>query len=163
MEMVQQLEIDYLHFSFLVVGHTKFDIDRVFSVTAKAYSTSDVFNLLDVMSQANNISGVMVNGNSILNWRDAKYSKLPGIRALHNFLNAMMFVRDYCHEEAGAPKQSTITLTGNKIPEFNCFPGVKENYVDLGRIRTLQDTKLNHLKQMFKNYISQEQWLDFLK
>ncbi len=54
MEMVQQLEIDYLHFShfsFLVVGHTKFDIDRVFSVTEKAYSTSDVFNTQSLLDR----------------------------------------------------------------------------------------------------------------
>ena len=54
--------IDYLWFSFLITGHTKFDIDREFSVTAEAYNTADVFNtqeLLDVMTQSNNISGVI--------------------------------------------------------------------------------------------------------
>ena len=95
MEMVQQTKIDYVRFSFLVIGHTKFDIDRVFSVTSKAYNASDVFisqELLDVMCHSDTIPGILVEGNSISNWRDPvsrKYSKLPGIRALHHFL---MFV-----------------------------------------------------------------------
>ena len=41
-------------FSFLIAGHTKFDVDRMFSLTAKAYNASDVFDtqeLLQVMCQ----------------------------------------------------------------------------------------------------------------
>lgn len=147
----------------------------MFSITAKAYNTSDVFNtqeLLVVMSQSDTISEVMVNGNMISNWRDAvsqKYSKLPGIRVLHDFLivrnptsrNAMMIVRDFCHE--GAPKPTTMTLNSGTTSEFNCFPTPKENYVELGRIRTLPTTKLNHLRQMSNNNIPMERWFDFLK
>ena len=79
--MRQHGVIDYLRFSFLIAGHTKFDVDHAFSVTAKAYNTADVFNtqeLLDVMTQSDHISGVIVTGESILNWRDKvsqKYSK----------------------------------------------------------------------------------------
>jgi len=107
MEMVQHGFIDYLRFSFLIAGHTKFDVDRMFSATTKAYNASDVFNtqgLLHVMSQYDKISGIIVGGDSILNWRNKvsqKYSKLPGISELHDFLivrnptknNAMMLVR----------------------------------------------------------------------
>ena len=122
MEMIQQGIIDYLRISFLIAGHTKFDVDRVFSVTAKAYNASDVFNtqeLLHVMCESENISGVVVTGRSIRNWRDKvseKYTKLPGIRDLHNFLvvknpttlNAMMLVRDFCH--VGTAKPGTMKL-----------------------------------------------------
>ena len=45
MEMVQHGFIDCLQFSFLIVGHTKFDVDRMFSATAKAYNASDVSTL----------------------------------------------------------------------------------------------------------------------
>jgi len=65
--------ISYLQFSFLIAGHTKFDVDRMFSVTAKAYNAYDVFNtqeLLDVMSQSDKISGVIVGGDLISNWCD---------------------------------------------------------------------------------------------
>ena len=62
MEMVQHRFIDYLSFSILIAGHTTFDVHRMFSITAKAYNTSDVFNsqeLVDVMYQCDEISGVI--------------------------------------------------------------------------------------------------------
>ena len=65
METVQHGFIDYLRFSFLIAGHTKFDVDCMFSVTAKAYNASDVFNtqeLLHVTSQYDKISGIIVVG-----------------------------------------------------------------------------------------------------
>ena len=49
MEMLQHDFIDYLRFSFLIAGHTKFDVDRMFSVTAKAYNASDVFNTQELL------------------------------------------------------------------------------------------------------------------
>ena len=145
MEMIQNGSIDYLRFSFLVAGHTKFDVDRIFSVTAKAYNASDVFNtqeLLAVMSQSDKISGAIVDGDSILSWRDKvsqKYSKLPGIRDLHDFLiiqnpttnNAMMLVREFCH--GGAAKPTTLSLNSGVSPEFNCCPGPNETYSELGQ------------------------------
>lgn len=175
MEMVQQGVVEYLRFSFLIVGHTKFDVDRVFSVTAKAYNSADVFNtqeLLDVMTQSNNISGCIVAGDSISNWRDKvsqKYSKLPGIRELHDFVivrkpstkNAMMLVRRFCHE--GAPQPTSMSLNHGMSPEFNCFPALSETYLQLGKTRELQSTKLAHLQQMFKNYIPPERLLNFLR
>ena len=74
-----------LRVSFLIAGHTKFDVDRLFSITAKSYNSADVFNtreLVTVMSQSENITAVLEEGRSIKNWRDSvalKYSKLPGI------------------------------------------------------------------------------------
>ena len=175
MEMVQHGVIDYLRFSFLIAGHTKFDVDRVFSVTAKAYNTADVFNtqeLLQVMTRSDNICGVIVTGDSILNWRDSvsqKYSKLPGIRELHDFLivrnpttkNAMMFVREFCHE--GAPKPTSLKVNNASSPEVNCFPSPSDSYLQLGKTRALQSTKLAHLHQMFNSYIPPERCFDFLK
>ena len=58
--------LDYLHCSFLVVGHIKFDVDQVFSVTTKAFNFSDVFNtneLVKVMSQPNLITAKQVKGD----------------------------------------------------------------------------------------------------
>ena len=175
MEMVQHGVIDYLRFYFLIARHTKFDVDCVFSVTAKAYNTADVFNtqeLLDVMTQSDRISGVIVTGESILNWRDKvsqKYSKLPGIRELHDFLivrnpttkNAMMLVRELCYE--GAPKPTSMKLNRATSPEFNCFPSPSDTYLQLGKMRVLQSTKLAHLHQMFNSYIPPERFFDLLK
>ena len=175
MEMVQHGFIDYLWFSFLIAGHTKFDVDRMFSVTAKAYNSSDVFNtqeLVDVMSQSDKISGVIIGGNLISNWRNQvsqKYSKLPGIRDLHDFAivrnpttnNATMLVREFCH--GGATKPTTLSLNHGVSPELNICPGPCETYDQLGKTRALQPIKLAHLKQMYNNYIAPEQWFDFLK
>ena len=111
MEMVQRKIVDYLRFSLLVASHTKFDVDHLFSVTAKAYNSADIFNtseLASVMSQAENVTAVVDNGSLIYNWRDKvtkKYSKLPGIRELHDVFvlrdpltgNAKMFIRDLCY------------------------------------------------------------------
>ena len=43
-ELVQQGVMDFIRVSFMVVGHTKFEPDRLFSMTAKAYASSDVFS-----------------------------------------------------------------------------------------------------------------------
>lgn len=43
MEYVGQGFVDYFHMSFMIAGHTKFDVDRAFSATAKAYNAVDVF------------------------------------------------------------------------------------------------------------------------
>ena len=42
MELVQQGVMDFIRVSFMVAGHTKFEPDRLFSMTAKAYASSDV-------------------------------------------------------------------------------------------------------------------------
>ena len=58
--------LDYLYCSFLVVGHMKFDVDKVFSVPAKVFNSSDVFNtneLVNVMSQPNQITAKQVKGD----------------------------------------------------------------------------------------------------
>ena len=125
MEIVQQKILDYLRISFLIAGHTKFDVDRLFSVTAKSYNAADVFNsqeLTQVMSQSENITAVLENGRLIQNWREKvtiKYSKLPGIRDLHDFVmvrspetgSATMLVRDYCYGGAGTRENAEYGIT----------------------------------------------------
>lgn len=146
------------------------------SVTAKAYFTADnIFNtqeLVNVMCQSDTITGILINGSSVSNWREKiaqKYSKLPGIRELHDFLivcnpstqNAMMLTREYCH--GGAAKPATMKLNNNFTSDFNCFCATNETYLELEKIRTLQSTKLSHIQQMCNNYIPPERWFDFLK
>ena len=76
----------------MIVDHAKFDVDHAFSATAKAYNSSDVFTtreLPDVMSQSPSVTCLVDNGKLLKPWRDklsAKYSKLPGIRSLHDFI-----------------------------------------------------------------------------
>ena len=60
--------------------------------TSKVFNSSDVFNtseLVSVMSQPNHITGKLINGDLIYNWQEkisTKYSKLPGIHDLHDFV-----------------------------------------------------------------------------
>ena len=62
MELIQEKIPDFIRVSFMIVGHTKFEVDRVFSSTSKAYNQSDVFNmkeLASVMSQADNLDATI--------------------------------------------------------------------------------------------------------
>ena len=70
----------------LLAGHTKFSPDLLFSKVAQSYNRSDVFNTDDISPYAEVIldDGTLVGG-----WREVfsqKYSKLPGIRELHDFI-----------------------------------------------------------------------------
>lgn len=42
-KMLQQNKIDFLSLSFMIVGHTKFAPDLLFSQIAQSYNHSDVF------------------------------------------------------------------------------------------------------------------------
>ena len=59
--------------SFLIAGHTKFDVDHLFSVTATSYNSADAFNsqeLTQIMCQSRNITAVLENGRFIQNWKE---------------------------------------------------------------------------------------------
>ena len=54
LEIVQLKVLDFLRISFMVAGHTKFAPDLLFSVTARDFNVSDVFNeseLITVMEK----------------------------------------------------------------------------------------------------------------
>ncbi len=68
LEQVKNSPLKHIRVSFLIVGHTKFDIDRVFSTTAKAYASTDVFTteeLASVMSQSDKILSIVDNGTLV--------------------------------------------------------------------------------------------------
>ena len=44
LEVLQQNILDYFRISFMVAGHTKFVPDQLFSLTARDFYASDVFN-----------------------------------------------------------------------------------------------------------------------
>ena len=45
MEIVQQNLLSFFRIRFMVVGHTKFDPDRLFSNIARAFNRADTFNI----------------------------------------------------------------------------------------------------------------------
>ena len=87
--MVSSGEIDHVHISFMVAGHTKFAPDRLFSVTGSAYKREDVFiHELKVLC-GQSATTFITDGEQVLTWQDSlgdKYSDLPGVRTLHDFL-----------------------------------------------------------------------------
>ena len=92
----------------MIAGHTKFEPDRLFAKIAKTYIKSDVYTTKDLAALASNYADVVTDdGEVVCTWREAvgeKYTKLPGIRSLHDFLitrhpqngNAIMKVREQC-------------------------------------------------------------------
>ena len=74
----------------MVAGHTKFELDRLFSMTAKAYASSDVFSTEELATTMSPYAKPIVDdGKLVCLWREkltSKHTKLPGICDLHNFV-----------------------------------------------------------------------------
>ena len=89
-KVIQQDKLNFLRVSFLIAGHTKFSPDLLFSKIAQSYNKSDVFNTNKLKNViANYASVILDNGALVGDWREKlskKYSKLPGIRELHDYI-----------------------------------------------------------------------------
>ena len=83
MVMVSSGEIDHVHISFMVAGHTWFAPDQLFSVTGSAYKREDVFTIHELKALCGQTATTFItNGQQVLTWRDSlgdKYSDLPGV------------------------------------------------------------------------------------
>ena len=171
MELVQQGVIGFLRISFMIAGHTKFAVDQLFSRTAKAYTDSDVFTgeeLAEVMSAYATVT--TDDGQRVLLWRDVipkKYSKLPGIQELHDFIIvkqhetgiAAMRARERCYGGSIHPTPMKI-ISGD--PQDSIFPHESNNYLAKNRIRDLNSSKVKHLQQMYENFIPEHRRLRIL-
>lgn len=163
LEMVQQKKFDFIRISFMIAGHTKFSVDQMFSRIAQSYNRSDIFNTAELASCIERYADIVIDKGEIVHtWRDSliKYTKLPGIRSLHDFVivrnpvssKAVIHVRDYCHE--GSIRDAPIGLAPGHVAEENAFP--TESYIVKGSIRTLSTTKIAQINQMMENFIPQE-------
>ena len=170
LEMVQHGKLDFLRVSFLIAGHTKFSPDLSFAKIAKDYNQSDVFNteeLKDVIALHADV--VVDQGEIVCDWRTnlAKYSKLPGIRTLHDFVIAKNSVtgsivcktRRLCCK--GNFDNATMhVLAGHHIE--NVIPNAADNYFSKNKLRQLSDMKLTHLCQMSTSFIPANHHFSFL-
>ena len=105
-------------------------------------------------------------------WREVlsqKYSKLPGIRELHDFVyvihpvtsEVVARVRELCY--TGPFRISTSHVLRGVDKHYNAFPDLQtQNYVYLRKTRALTDLKKKHLNQMYRDFIPSERWLTFL-
>ena len=167
LEVLQQNILDYFRISFMVVGHTKFAPDLLFSSTARDFYGSYVFNereLVAVMEQ--HASVVFDSGRIVRAWRETvmkKDSSLPGIRGLHDFLglrnrggDAVMKVRDKCY--TGTLKATPMKIATGMSASDRALPGVGQSYFALGMVKQLSESKQSHLNQICANFIPQDSW-----
>ena len=109
---------------------------------------------------------LILDMETLANWLSVKYTKLPGIRDLQDFIivrnpstnHSMMSVRRLCY--SGAPQLSTIQVRDHSI--LVTFDE-EENYLDLGMGRSLSNSKLTSLRHMYENFIPEERLLSVLK
>lgn len=108
MEIVQQNLLSLFRISFMVVGHTKFDPDRLFSL-GHLIEPTHLTSVNSLSSFHNMQLSLLMMAKLVRAWRSLlpdKYSNCPGIRNLHDFLVvkhpttgiALMKVRKFCHE-----------------------------------------------------------------
>ena len=89
LEMIQQKRVKLIRISFLVGGHTKFSPDLLFSKISQSYNRSDVFSTEELRGIISTYAEVVLDdGHLVCDWKNplTKYSKLPGIRNLHDFV-----------------------------------------------------------------------------
>ena len=165
MEMIQHKELDYVQIAFLVTGHTKFAPDRMFASIGSSYLHSDVFNITDLVSVANNYcTATEETGEHIYHWReklDKKYSELQGIRQYHDFVvnrntdgNAQVQVRERC--DTGSFKVGNIKIRRESSPHTVCIPELSANY--LNSKRQLSAEKLSDMNTMYSRFIDPDKW-----
>ena len=171
-ELIQQRKLSFLRISFLIAGHTKFSPDLLFSRIAQTYNRSDVFTTQELKDVIALYAHVVIDDGSIgCDWRNAmaKYSKLPGIRSLHDFIftknpvtNAVIAkVRKNC--SMGTFENATIhVINGRDIEECVIPDQASEKYSCLGKVRSLSDSKRKHLEQMSKEFIRSDRHLPFI-
>ena len=166
MELVQQQILEYVRMSLMIVGHTKFSPDRVFSKVATTYAHSDVFTTQELVAVASTYSTVILDkGDIVRTWRDRveeKYTKLPGIRALHDFLivkhpvtnNAIMKVREQCYKDAF--KEILMKIISGHLASERVIPSCEDTYKRRGKVGEISSVKAAHLQQMYDSFVPEE-------
>ena len=98
-----------------------------------------------------------------------KYSKLLGIRSLHDFIFTMhpvtqkvvAKVRSKCYE--GRFSDATINVICGRDMNDNVIPDqVDGTYAALGKVRELTESKCKHLEQMYRDFIPANRRLPFI-
>ena len=159
MELVGNHTLDHLHFCFLVAGHTKFSPDRLFALAGNTYNRSDVFNEEELLAIYQGFgTAYLEDGANVTTWRKAlekKYSDLPGVRKIHNFLivrtgdDVVMKVRSSCH--TGTLDNSSLRIIN---PTEVCSPD--SSYLSLAK--PFPADKLAYVTQMCNKFIPPERW-----
>lgn len=151
----------------MVVEHTKFAPDRFFAKVAKAFASSDVFTTEELASLVSDYAAVTIdNGELVQTWRDKvgeKYTKLPGIRELHDFIvichlstnHAIMKVQEHCFE--GTLQETPMKVAKGHLAMEIAIPcSAVDTYQQRNKVEKLSSTKAAHLQQMYANFVPEE-------
>ena len=117
-------------------------------------------------------ANVLIDERDIVqDWRSlntTKYSKIPGIRSLHDFMYVphpvtsavVARVRKSCHS---GPFEHSMTHILKGISAEECiFPDQEhDTYTALGK-KSLTESKMNHLQSMYKDFIPPDRHLLFI-
>ena len=173
-ELVSQKIFSFFRLSFMIAGHTKFNLDRLFSKIAMTYNRSDVFNIDDLVAIVGLHAHVEtdVEGQTVKQWRQQlgqKFTKLPGIRSLHDFVtvthlisgDVIMRVRQLCY--TGAFEPTKMKLASGVHATLDAIPKEESNYKCTNSTHQLTAKKLDDLKQMYTKFIPRDKWPDFLQ
>ena len=163
--MVSQGQVSHIHILFMLAGHTKFAPDRLFAKTGSAYKTADVFTIHELQRLCTpSASTVVEDGDNVLTWRDtlgAKYSNLPGVRKLHDFLivkgydgHVVMKVRKKCF--TGEWRQSPLRLLDATTP------GIPTTTYKDAHSYNIKDDKLANMVTMYNRFISPDRRPEYL-
>lgn len=155
----------------MIPGHTKFAPDILFAKIAKAFYSADVFNEPDMQRVVEQFALVVLDkGGIVRSWREKvgeKYSNLPGIRELHDFLTVaissdkvVMKIREKCY--AGPLRDTPTKVKRGFTTTQSCIPRVTDTYRAKGLVKEIPESKLGHLIQMYRNFIEEERWPDFI-
>jgi hypothetical protein len=163
MEVVEGDQLDHFRFCFLLAGHTKFAPDRLFSLVANEYKREDTFTAEELRCICQKFGSAHIeDGANILPWRASlvkKYSELPGVRKLHDFVivrsgdKVVMKVRDSCCK--GSVVASPLHVVDPSVstqPTSTYRQSRKE----------LPGDKLAHLKQMYSKFVPPDRWPDYI-
>ena len=165
MEMVSSGELDHLHISFMIAGHTKFAPDRLFSVIGSAYKSEDVFTVDELKAICDTCATSHVeSGDQVLTWRKSlseKYSDLLGIRKFHDFMvvkthddTVVMKVRENCF--GGSWKDSPLHV---KNPDA---PGIPTVTYSKSHVRQITSEKMDNMTTMYNRFISPDRRPEYL-
>ena len=165
MELVNGGVISHVHISFMVAGHTKFAPDRLFATIGSAYKVADVFNIDELKSLcAPSATTLIETGENVLTWRDTlgvKYSDLPGVRKLHDFLfirahtgQVVMKVREHCFK--GQWKDSPLRMVNPTAPGRP-----STSYKDTHE-HNIKDDKMANMVTMYDKFISPDRRPEYL-
>ena len=137
--------------------------DLLFARIAQTYNRSDVFNTQDLKEVAALYAEVVVDdGETVVDWRNTvslKYGKFPGIRPFHDFVftrnittrRVIVRQRRLCY--SGTFASTNVAVIAGHSHEENVIPGADKSYLALNYLRSLSEVKMDHLRQMFDNFI----------